>query len=141
MIRALSTNACWTAGDAADLGYPVSSLCALGCGCKDTLFHRIWVCPCVQEVRDEHIPSWIQKAALEVSEDDPERAALWLHGSFLHPGDYAPKPLSSDGVNLEWHVEALPDPARPGLPPSIVPNNGFWGAHFHGWVLLQARRA
>ena len=130
MIRALSTNACWTAGDAADLGYPVSSLCALGCGCKDTLFHRIWVCPCVQEVRDEHIPSWIQKAALEVSEDDPERAALWLHGSFLHPGDYAPKPLSSDGVNLEWHVEALPDPARPGLPPSIVPNNGFWGHIF-----------
>eukprot|EP00959_Pyramimonas_sp_CCMP1952_P132311 2766314-Pyramimonas_sp.AAC.1 len=42
MIRALATNACWTAGDAADLGYPISSLCPLGCGAKDTLFHRLW---------------------------------------------------------------------------------------------------
>ena len=79
----------------------MSNLCALGCGCKDTLFNRISACPCAQAERDQHIPAWIQKAALEVSEDDPERAALWLYGAFLDPSDSAPKLLTSTGVTLE----------------------------------------
>eukprot|EP00959_Pyramimonas_sp_CCMP1952_P258945 5413545-Pyramimonas_sp.AAC.1 len=77
------------------------------------------------------MPKWIQQAALEVPENDPEVKALWLHGAFRHPGDWAPKPaISPDGVTVDWYADLLPGPARPCSPPSMVPRGGVWGHIF-----------
>eukprot|EP00959_Pyramimonas_sp_CCMP1952_P005500 115668-Pyramimonas_sp.AAC.1 len=76
------------------------------CGqANDTLFHRLWQCQCaeIRAIRDAVVPTWIQEEALDTSSEGYDRL-LFLYGCFQHPGDVFPKPASSGGVEIKWHV-------------------------------------
>eukprot|EP00959_Pyramimonas_sp_CCMP1952_P396227 8302056-Pyramimonas_sp.AAC.1 len=50
-IKAAPCGATWTRDKAISLGYQCCPRCEL-CGEPDSLFHRLWSCMCVSELRD-----------------------------------------------------------------------------------------
>eukprot|EP00959_Pyramimonas_sp_CCMP1952_P227188 4750244-Pyramimonas_sp.AAC.1 len=52
-LRAVASGALWTRVRALGKGYQYPVECPLGCGCRDTLYHRIWKCPALAGVRLE----------------------------------------------------------------------------------------
>eukprot|EP00959_Pyramimonas_sp_CCMP1952_P268191 5607635-Pyramimonas_sp.AAC.1 len=75
-------------------------------------------------IRDRVVPKWIQEEALDTASEGYDRL-LFLYGCFQHPGDVFPKPASSGGVEIKWHVAEVPSP-HPDSPP-IPPSDGLWG--------------
>ena len=114
MIRALACNAIWTPDRAIACGYIISDVC-VHCGGKDSLHHRLWVCPHCAEERAEVAEASVIASALD-TEAENYSANLFCHGAFAHPADFLPRPCKDGAVQFVWHKDVLVGPQGPEEP-------------------------
>ncbi len=88
IARSVICGAAWTFSRAADRGYDVPDVCPLCGAAGDTVFHRVWRCPCTKEARSATAPEWLRK---EAARADPNNV-FWTTGVCPHPADTWPLP-------------------------------------------------
>ncbi len=79
LLRAFLTHAVWSQDRLYSYGYDVEASC-IHCGSADTLFHRLFKCPCTQDAR----AAYFSQEELTWLEHSPCRAVL-LQGLQLLP--------------------------------------------------------
>jgi len=94
----LFCSAIWTKERAEDAGYVMDNLrCELCNAADDTIHHRIFACPCADEIRKRH------RGTFKVMVTG-KTADKWLYtkGIMAHPADRCPKPPAADGIDFTW---------------------------------------
>ena len=70
MLRSVTCGAVWSQVRLQDAGYDVSAACPL-CGlAPDTIHHRVWMCPCSEEARQELASRKLISEAVAAGEGD-----------------------------------------------------------------------
>ncbi len=98
-IRAVVCNAVWPNARAHRADPRVSPRCRL-CGApRDTVFHRLWHCPCTEEERRTIAgPQLVRKAR-----DAGEGNRFYSTGVFPHPADVWPSPVHEPDIRITRH--------------------------------------
>ncbi len=99
IMRSVLCNAVWTNDRAHQADSRVSPACRL-CGApRDTLFHRIWHCPCTAEERDAIAGPQLIRRARAAGETD----RFFTTGVFPHPADVWPSAAQEPDIRVTRH--------------------------------------
>ena len=109
-IRAWSCGAVWTRVYARSKGYEFPEECELCGQASDTMFHRLWMCPCLDSQRREAVGDEVVDEVVEFVSHGKHRLALATRGCLAHPGDEHPLPLEDGSWDAKWALD--PPPAR-----------------------------
>ena len=102
IVRAAVAGALWPQVRLRRTGVLVDKNCKLCGAAEDTLHHRLWCCPVVEEERVRLVPA----ACLERGKLAPPTAALYSRGLMQRPADWWPAPAETGQVRT---VTVQPD--------------------------------
>ena len=96
------------------------------------MFHRLWECEACQDDRVELVGMEMIQYAREACESNSADLINFLTGTFAHPGDYVPPPISQqgmDGVQVENFEQGYLDSGLVPPGPELV--------RFEGSIILD----
>jgi len=101
-IRAWICRAVWAWVYARSKGHDFPEFCELCGAARDTLFHRLWVCPCLDRQRREAVGDEVVDGIVDFVSKGKQRLVLATRGGMAHPGDEHPPPLEEGSWDVVW---------------------------------------
>ena len=91
-LRAIASGAVWTRARLAEAGYDVSPACPLcTTGAADTIYHRAWLCPATEDLRQGDENAALARRARQAGPD----ALVYSTGLIGNPALWLPPPATS----------------------------------------------